>query len=87
MKKILVTYKVKDVDWWIKNNTLEREWSQRDVKIEFYRKRNSSHIGFIAEIANEELFDEMLKNSTFLSTSFKSNGVLMETLEILELVE
>jgi len=87
MKKILVTFNVKNIDTWFEGNTLEKEWSQLGVEIEFFRKRDAKLIGFIADISDEDLFDSALKNTTFLSTSFKSNGVLMETLEILELVK
>ncbi|MEI7737296.1 MAG: hypothetical protein WCJ99_01085 [Betaproteobacteria bacterium] len=87
MKKILVTFNVKNIDTWFEGNTLEKEWGQLGVEIEFFRKRDAKLIGFIADISDEDLFDSALKNTTFLSTSFKSNGVLMETLEILELVK
>ena len=87
MKKILVTFNVKNIDTWFEGNTLEKEWSQLGVEIEFFRKRDAKLIGFIADISDEDLFDSALKNTTFLSTSFKSNGVLMESLEIFELVK
>jgi hypothetical protein len=87
MKKILVTFNVKDMETFFEDNTLEEEWGQLGVGIEFFRKRDAKLIGFIAEISNEDLFDSALKNTTFLSTSFKSNGVLMESLEIFELVK
>jgi len=87
MKKILVTFKVKDVAWWLENNTLVEEWYQIGAEVELFRKRDSNQIGFIAKISNANLFDELIQNSIFLSSSLKSNGVMMETLEIHELVQ
>jgi hypothetical protein len=87
MKKILITFQVRDISSWPINNTIEKEWTQKGFNIEFFRKRDANQLGFTAEISNELLFDEMIKNSTFLSSSLKANGVLMETLEILELIQ
>jgi hypothetical protein len=87
MKKILITFKVSDISSWTKNNTIKKEWTQKGFSIEFFRKRDANQLGFTAEISDEQTFNEMIKNSTFLSSSLKTNGVLMETLEILELVK
>ncbi len=38
----------------------------------------------MAEIADEDLLDEVLQSSTLLSKSFKANGVMTETMEMLE---
>lgn len=87
MKKLMVTYKVNDADWWIRNNTLELVFGPMGVKFEFFRKVNSNFVGYTAEIENEDLFEEILFNTTLLTTSLKVNGVLKETIEILELIQ
>ena len=87
MKKLMVTYKVNDADWWIRNNTLEQVFGSMGVKFEFFRKANSNLVGYTAEIENEDLFEEILFNTTLLTTSLKVNGVLKETIEILELMQ
>ena len=57
------------------------------VNFQFFRKANTNLVGYIAEIKNEEIFEDILFNTTLLTTSMKVNGVLKETIEILELVE
>lgn len=87
MKKLLVTYKVQDADWWVQKNTLEQVFGPMGVNFQFFRKANTNLVGYIAEIKNEEIFEDILFNTTLLTTSMKVNGVLKETVEILELVE
>ena len=87
MKKLLVTYKVKDADWWIRKNTLEQVFGPMGVRFEFFRKANTNLVGYVVEIENEEIFEKILFNTTLLTTSAKANGVLKETIEILEFIE
>jgi hypothetical protein len=87
LKKLLVIYKVQDADWWVQKNTLEQVFGPMGVNFQFFRKANTNLVGYIAEIKNEEIFEDILFNTTLLTTSMKVNGVLKETVEILELVE
>lgn len=87
MKKFLVTYKVNDPDWWVRKNTLEQVFRPMGVKFQFFRKENSNLVGYVAEIENEEIFEKILFNTPLLSTSLKANGVLKDTVEILEFLE
>jgi hypothetical protein len=87
VKKLLVIYKVQDADWWVQKNTLEQVFGPMGVNFQFFRKANTNLVGYIAEIKNEEIFEDILFNTTLLTTSMKVNGVLKETIEILELVE
>jgi hypothetical protein len=87
VKKLLVIYKVQDADWWVQKNTLEQVFGPMGVNFQFFRKANTNLVGYIAEIKNEEIFEDILFNTTLLTTSMKVNGVLKETVEILELVE
>ena len=57
------------------------------VKFQFFRKENSNLVGYVAEIENEEIFEKILFNTPLLSTSLKANGVLKDTVEILEFLE
>jgi len=84
MKKLLVTYRVKDVEWWISNNTLTQVWGPLGVKFQIFRQKDTNLVGYLAEIADQSLLDEVLVNSTLLSTSLKVNGVITETMEMLE---
>ena len=84
MKKLLVTYRVKDVEWWIMNNTLAQVWGPMGINCHLFRQKNTNLVGFMAEIADEDLLDEVLQSSTLLSKSFKANGVMTETMEMLE---
>ena len=86
VKKLLVTYKVQDAEWWVQKNTLEQVFGPMGVNFQFFRKANTNLVGYIAEIKNEEIFEDILFNTTLLTTSMKVNGVLKETVEILELV-
>ena len=87
MKKLLVTYKVKDAEWWLSNNTLDKVWGPMGIKLEIFAKKNSNLVGYVCNIPNNNFFEEIVQNTTLLSDSFKANGVLTETIEILELVE
>ena len=87
MKKLLVTYKVKDADWWVLNNKLEQVFGPMGVQFQFFRKSNTNLVGYIAEIKDEEIFEEILFNTSLLVTSLKINGIIKETVEILESVE
>jgi hypothetical protein len=86
MKKILVTYQVKDPDWWLLNNTLEQTTRHLGFRFEFFRKRNTNIVGYVVEIPNEDDLTDILLNSTLISTKLNEHGVLLETIEILEAV-
>ena len=87
MKKLLVTYIVKDADWWVLNNKLEQVFGPMGVQFQFFRKSNTNLVGYIAEIKDEEIFEAILFNTSLLVSSLKINGVIKETVEILESVE
>jgi hypothetical protein len=57
------------------------------VQFQFFRKSNTNLVGYIAEIKDEEIFEEILFNTSLLVTSLKINGIIKETVEILESVE
>ena len=84
--KILVTYRVKDVDWWLSYNTLEEIGNAYGIYFEIFRRKNSNLVGYIAEFQDAETLDEILLNTTTLSDSFRINGVIVETIEMLESV-
>ncbi len=84
MKKILVIYRVKDINYWMSNNILKTVWEPLGVKFQIFRQVDSNLIGYLAEINDQDLFDEVIKNSTLVSLSFKANGVITETIQILE---
>ena len=86
MKKMLVTYQVKDPDWWLLNNTLEQTTKDLGFRFEFFRKRNSNMVGYLVEIPNEDDLTNILLNSTLISTKLNEHGVILETIEILEAV-
>jgi predicted secreted hydrolase len=86
MKKLMVTYQVKDPDWWFLNNTLEQTTAHLGFQFEFFRKRNTNVVGYVVEIPNENDLTDLLLNSTLISTKLKEHGVLFETIEILEAV-
>jgi hypothetical protein len=87
MKKLLVTYQVKDADWWVLNNNLEQVFGPMGVTFQFFRTSNTNLVGYIAEIKDEEIFEEILFNTSLLVSSLRINGVIKETVEILESVE
>ncbi len=86
MKKMLVTYQVKDPDWWLLNNTLEQTTRHLGFRFEFFRKRNTNIVGYVVEIPNEDDLTDILLNSTLISTKLNEHGVLLDTIEILEAV-
>ena len=86
MKKLLVTYQVKDPDWWLLNNTLVQTTRHLGFRFEFFRKRNTNIVGYVVEIPNEDDLTDILLNSTLISTKLNEHGVLLETIEILEAV-
>ena len=86
MKKLLVTYQVKDADWWLLNNKLEETVGHLGFRFEFFRKHNTNLVGYVVEIPNEDVLKDILLNSTLISTRLKENGVLLETIEVLEAV-
>ena len=86
MKKMLVTYQVKDPDWWLLNNTLELTTKHLGFRFELFRKKNTNVVGYVVEIPNEDDLTDILLNSTLISTKLNEHGVLLETIEILEAV-
>ena len=86
MKKMLVTYQVKDPDWWLLHNTLEQTTKHLGFRLEFFRKHNTNIVGYVVEIPNEDDLTDILLNSTLISTKLNEHGVLLDTIEILEAV-
>jgi len=86
MKKLLVTYQVKDPDWWILNNKLEQTTGHLGFRFELFRKKNTNVVGYVVEIPNENDLTEILLNTTLVSNRLNEHGVLLETIEILEAV-
>ena len=86
MKKMLVTYQVKDPDWWLLHNTLEQTTKHLGFRFEFFRKHNTNIVGYVVEIPNEDDLTDILLNSTLIYTKLNEHGVLLDTIEILEAV-
>jgi predicted secreted hydrolase len=86
MKKMLVTYQVKDPDWWLLHNTLEQTTKHLGFRFEFFRKHNTNIVGYVVEIPNEDDLTDIFLNSTLISTNLNEHGVLLDTIEILEAV-
>jgi len=86
MKKLLVTYQVKDPDWWLLNNKLEQTTEHLGFRFELFRKKNTNVVGYVVEIPNEDDLTDILLNTTLISTRLNEHGVLLETIEILESV-
>jgi hypothetical protein len=86
MKKLLVTYQVKDPDWWLLNNKLEQTTAHLGFRFELFRKKNTNVVGYVVEIPHEDDFTNILLNTTLISTRLNEHGVLLETIEILESV-
>jgi hypothetical protein len=86
MKKLLVTYQVKDPDWWLLNNKLEQTTAHLGFRFELFRKKNTNVVGYVVEIPNEDDLTELMLNTTLISTKLNEHGVLLETIEILEAV-
>ena len=87
MKKFLVTYRVNDPDWWLLNNKLHESTEHLGWRFELYRQPNTSLVGYVVEIPNEDDLTDILLNSTDISTRLKEHGVLFETIQTLELVK
>ena len=87
MRKLLVTYQVKDADWWLLNNTLEKTVGHMGFRFEFFRQPKTNLVGYIVEVSDEDAFKEVLFNSTIISDKLKEHGVLMETIQTLEAVK
>jgi hypothetical protein len=87
MKKILITFKVKNVNSWLSENTLEQLDNPSGIKVEFFVNTRSNLVGYVANIPDAESLDDILLNTTILSDLFKSNGVSIETYQILESME
>ena len=86
MKKLLVTYQVKDPDWWLLNNKLEQTTAHLGFRFELFRKKNTNVVGYVVEIPNEDDLTELMLNTTLISTKLNEHGVLLETIEIPEAV-
>jgi len=84
MKKILVTFQVKDVGVWLSNNTLRQIGKRLGIKFDLFINRRSKLVGYVAEIPDATSLDEILINTTILSDSFKTDGLKIENIEILE---
>jgi hypothetical protein len=87
MKKILITFKVKDVNSWLSKNTFEQLANPLGIKVEFFVNTRSNLVGYVANIPDAESLDDVLLNTTILSDLFKSNGVNIDTYQILESME
>ena len=87
MKKLLVTYQVKDPDWWLLNNKLEKTTAHLGFRFELFRKKNTNVVGYVVEIPNENDLNDILLNTTLVSTRLNEHGVLLDTIEILESVK
>ena len=86
MKKFLVTYRVKDPDWWLLNNTLQESTEHLGWRFELFRQPNTSLVGYLVEIPNEDDLKDMLLNATQISDRLKEHGVLLETIQTLQRV-
>jgi hypothetical protein len=86
MKKLLVTYKVKDADWWVLNNKLEESVGHLGFRFEFFRQLNTNLVGYVVEIPDEDVLKDLLLNTTLVSQRLKEHGVLLETIETFESV-
>lgn len=86
MKKLLVTYQVKDADWWLLNNTLEDTVRHLGWRFEFFRQPNTNLVGYLVEIPKEDDLRDILFNTSLISDKLKEHGVLFETIQTLEAV-
>lgn len=84
MKKVLVTYQVKDPDWWVLNNKLQQATAHLGFRFELFRKKNTNVVGYVVEIPNEDDLTDFLVNTTDISTRLNEHGVLLENIQILE---
>ncbi len=84
MKKLMVSHRVENIDWWIANNSIEHTWGKLGVKYEIFTQKNSNNVAIIAEVPDADFIDFVLKNTTMATTSMKADGVVLETLQIFE---
>ncbi len=84
MKKLMVTHKVTDPEWWLANNSIEQAWGKLGVKYEIFTQKNSNTVAIVAEVPDTDFIDFILTNTTLATTSMKADGVEMETLQIFE---
>ena len=83
---MLVTYQVKDANWWLLNNTLEDTVRHLGWRFEFFRQPNTNLVGYLVEIPNEDDLRDILFNTSLISDKLKEHGVLFETIQTLEAV-
>jgi hypothetical protein len=84
MKKFMVTHRVKDVDWWLANNSIEEVWGKMGVKFEIFTRKDSDTVAIVAETPYDGFIDFVLTNTTLATISMKADGVLIETIQIFE---
>jgi hypothetical protein len=84
MKKLLVTYQVKDADWWLLNNKFDETVGHLGFRFQLFRKKNTNLVAYVVEIPNEEDLKDLLLNTSLITTRLKEHGVLLETIEVLE---
>jgi hypothetical protein len=84
MKKLLVTYQVKDADWWLLNNKLDETVGHLGFRFQLFRKKNTNLVAYVVEIPNEEDLKDLLLNTSLITSRLKEHGVLLETIEVLE---
>ena len=87
-KTLMITHQVKDLDYWLKNNSMEETWGPHGIKFRIFLKHSKSNlVGVLAEIEDYKFIEELVTNTTLVTSSMKADGVLMETIEIMEAVE
>lgn len=84
MKKLLITHKVTDIDWWLENNSIEGTWGTLGVRYEIFTQRSNNTVAIVAEVPEGDFIDFMLTNTTLASSSMKADGVVMESVQIFE---
>jgi len=84
LKKILVTHKVKDVEWWLANNSIEETWGKMGFKYEIFTQKYNNTVAIFAQAPTPDIVEFILTNTTLATTSMKADGVLIETLQIFE---
>jgi hypothetical protein len=84
-KKIFITHHVKDLDYWLANNSMEKTWGAYGIKFRVFLKQNKSNfVGVLAEIENYQLIEDLVTSTTLFTSTMKADGVLMETIEIMQ---
>ena len=84
MKKLLITHEVKDLEWWLHHNSLDAVWSEYGIKCEIFTQKNSARVALLVTVPSAQFIDDVLRNSTLVTTSMKADGVVIETLQIFE---